>query len=199
MGLSLSLYLLASYSDGYAPGPSTSGFRVLIPYHNVQMRIEPDWLDLHIDAPGFPYPRLILSRFSAGPGVPPHELRQRRVILHLSAVSMAGVLAIVVAALLARREEPSIVLPLIYGVLTALLVLGLGLSADQRFFLRPPDEVRIRETFAVDLAEHLPQKSILNAPSPQGRRPRSLFCSNRWPLGFPRESGPWERRLLVPC
>jgi hypothetical protein len=173
-GLSISLYQLASYAEGYAPGPVTSGFRVVIPYADVRLRADGNLVDLRLDTPSFPYPRLILSRFSAGPGVPPHELRQRRTILHLSAVSLAGVLAIVVASLLARREQPSLLLPTVYGAATAALVLALGLSVDQRFFLRPPDEAGARAAFAFDLESRLTSKPIHDGPS-RGRRQPSWF------------------------
>jgi hypothetical protein len=174
VGLSVVLFQLASYSEGYAPGPITSGFRLIIPYLSVRMRQDGDVLELRFEAPNFPYPRLMLSRFSAGPGVPPHELRQRRTILHLSAISLAGVLAIVVAALLARQEEPSLFLPLVYGAVTASLVLALGFSIDQRFFLRPPDEAAARQAFAFDLESRLPSKPILDERRVARRPPTYL-------------------------
>jgi len=77
------------------------------------------------------------------------------------------VLAIGVTALLVRKDEPSIALPLTFGVFTALAVLGLGFSLDQRFFLRPPDENRIRETFVADLSQNLPEGNKTPRSSPQ--------------------------------
>ena len=90
-GLVLGLFGVGPYAEGYAVAALTRGTRFTVPYPCItSARAYGDQLQLQFELAGFPHDRLTLTRFTAGPGVPPEELRRRRLILHLGALSFAA-------------------------------------------------------------------------------------------------------------
>jgi hypothetical protein len=171
-GLVIGFSQVAAYTEGYLPGATTNGTRVLVPYGQIkEARIEGEQIHLAFESDTIPHDRMTLSRFAAGPGVPLQELRKRRLILHLGALGVATIFALVVLVL--TRAENSgpfgwspIQSALGYGGLAAGLILALGYGLDQRFFLRDPREDEVRRMFAADLATHLPSLQSGEPPSP---------------------------------
>jgi len=156
-GLAIGLYGVGAYQDGYAPGPLTQGTRITIPYSGItRVTTAEDGLLLEIGYPTFPHDRLHLVRFSVGTGVPLHELRRRRMILHVVAGSLA-VSAAVAAAVLAPAQptEAIAVGALAYAALAATLTLGLAFALDHHFFARPPGADAVQAAFARDLAQYV--------------------------------------------
>lgn len=158
-GLAVGLYGVGAYSEGYAPGALANGTRITVPYSNItRAHAAADQLLLELSAPGLAHDRLALTHFTAGPGVPPLELRRRRFILQFSALS-AAVLAALTSAILAP-SGPSANLAwgaLGYGVVAALFVTALGFALDQRLFTGPPGEQETREAFLGQLELYFPQ------------------------------------------
>lgn len=158
-GLVVGLFGVGAYSDGYAPGALASGTRLVLPWSSVKSaRVAPEAVDLELDAPGFPHDRLTLTRFSAGPGVPWTELRKRRLLLHVAALSVAAAAAGISAVLAPRDTSGAFGFGALgYGIVSASLVLAFGYSLDQRFFLRPPGEEESRAAFLRDLERFFPE------------------------------------------
>lgn len=163
-GLAIGLHELAAFAEGYAPAATASGTRFVVPYAAITLaRAEPEQIHLTFEAEAIPHDRMTLSRFSAGPGVPRHELRKRRLILHIGAIAIASILALVVLVVTATGRHGGssggwspIASALGYGLMTAILVLCLGYALDQRYFLRDPKEDEVRRAFVADLSLHLP-------------------------------------------
>lgn len=165
-GLALGLFGVGPYTEGYAVGALTRGTRFTVPYHCIRSaRAYGDQLQLEFELAGFPHDRLTLTRFMAGPGVPPEELRRRRLILHLGALSFAA-LACLCAALLGPRLSPSGAAwsTLAYGLTAGAITLALGYAVDQSFFVRPPGEEETRLAFVRELSAYVPQLVSSEAP-----------------------------------
>lgn len=157
-GLSLGFYGIGAYAEGYATGALTMGTRFVVPYCGiVAARVVDDALHLQLEAPGLPHNRLVLSGFTPGPGVPPLELRRRRLILHFAALSV-GALACLAATILAPSygSEGLAWGALGYGALAASMILALGFSFDRGLLQRGPDQAETREAFLSELALHYP-------------------------------------------
>lgn len=168
-GLSLGLYGVGAYSEGYATGALTHGTRFTVPYGGIRsVRVHGETVQLELEAPGFPHDRLTLSRFTAGPGVPPLELKKRRLILQFTALSIAA-LSTLAGSMLAPAH-PSQWLAwgaLGYGLTAGVIVLALGFSLDHTLFVRPPGEDTAREGFLADLSLHFPAILYRDAPPPK--------------------------------
>ncbi len=183
-GLALGLYGVGAYSEGYGVGALTTGTRVTVPYSGIKaVRVAGDEVFLHLQSPGFPHDKLTLTRFTAGPGVPPVELRRRRLILHFTALSIAA-LASLSATILAPLSSGDVIAwgALGYGAIAASLVLALGYALDQNLLLRPPGEDATREAFLGDLALHFP--NILRNDLPLHQKKR--LALPRFTTLFPR-------------
>lgn len=174
-GLAIGLYQLAAYTEGYAPGAAASGTRLIIPYGSItEVRVEEEQIHLAFDVKTIPYDRMTFSRFAAGPGVPPHELRKRRLILHLGSLAIATIVALIVVVLSARSPDDGafflspVVSALGYGSFAAGLILAAAYSVGQRYFLRDPNEDEIRRVFAAELSTYVPGLERAAA-----RRPRT--------------------------
>src|SRR5690606_31783469 len=152
-GLALGFYGVGAYTEGYATGALTHGTRFTVPYGGVKsVRVRGDYVDLEMEAPGLPHDRLTLSRFTAGPGVPPLELRKRRLILHVSALSVAA-LATLAGSIVAPSQTSQVLAwgALAYGLAAGALVMVLGFSLDHTLFVRPPGEEAARNAFLSEL------------------------------------------------
>jgi len=172
-GLSIGLFGVGAYQDGYAPGPLTHGTRMIVPYSGIQqVTSAQDGLLLEIGHPTFPHDRLHLSRFTVGAGVPLEELRRRRLILQVVAGSLA-VSAAVAAAVLApaRPAEVIGIGALAYAALAAIVTIGLGLALDRHFFTRPPGAEEVQAAFARDLAQYVASVRRLPAAVAPPKRP----------------------------
>lgn len=175
-GLSIGLYGVGAYAEGYATGALTTGTRFTVPYGGIKAaREQGSELYLELEAPGFPHNRLTLSGFRAGPGVPHSELRKRRLILHFSALSFAA-LACVAASVLAPAQAGQTLAwgALSYGAVAGLAVLALGYSLDQSLFLRSPDEQATRLAFLGELEQYYPHLLRTDGPVPTKKRKREL-------------------------
>lgn len=174
-GLSVGLYGVGAYSDGYATGALTTGTRFTVPYSGIRAaREQGEEVYLELDAPGFPHDRLTLSRFTAGPGVPLTELRKRRLILHFTALSLAAIACLSATILAPAQPDQTLAWGALgYGLLAAFFVLGVGYSIDQSLFLRPPSEVMTRSAFLGELEQHYPHLMRTGA-TPPVRKKRSL-------------------------
>lgn len=170
-GLSIGMYGVGAYSEGYATGALTSGTRFTVPYSSIRTaRLQGDELHLEFEAPGFPHDRLTLSRFSAGPGVPLVELHKRRLILQFTAFSAAAIATLAGTMLAPVSESQSLAWGALgYGAAAGALVLALGYSLDQSLFVRPPDEQATREAFVGDLSIHYPAIIRTGTPPPRKR------------------------------
>jgi hypothetical protein len=173
-GLLLGMYGVGAYSEGYATGALTMGTQFTVPYSAIKTaRVVSDHLYLEFDAPGLPHDRLTLSRFSAGPGVPPLELKRRRLILHFTALSVAA-LACLAATILAPSHAGRHLAwgALGYGALAGSIILALGFSLDRGLFLQGPGEEQTREAFVSELSLHYPAVLRGRAPiTPKKTRP----------------------------
>lgn len=171
-GLSLGLYGVGAYSEGYATGALTTGTRFTVPYTGVQsVRVHGEFVQMDLQAPGLPHDRLTLSRFTAGPGVPPLELRKRRLILQFTALSVAAI-ATLAGTMLAPAHESQLLAwgALGYGLAAGAVVLALGFSLDHSLFVRPPGEQMARESFLADLSIHYPSILYRDAPPPAPKK-----------------------------
>lgn len=169
-GLSVGLYGVGAYSEGYATGALTSGTRFTIPYGNiVAARCYGEQVYLELDAPSFPHNRLTLTRFTAGPGVPLLELSRRRLILQFTALSAAAIATLAGSMLAPTSESQSLAWGALgYGALAGTIVLALGFSLDQSLFVRPPGEEATREAFLSELSLHFP--GVVRADAPPARK-----------------------------
>lgn len=169
-GLSIGLFGVGSYADGYATAALTHGTRFTLPYASVRVaRSQGAQLYLELDSPTFPHDRLVLTQFSPGPGVPILELRRRRLILHVCALSVAAMACL--AATILAPTHPSETLAwgaLGYGALAGCLVLALGFALDQSLFVRPPSEALTREAFVRELSHYVPHLVVTDL-APQRR------------------------------
>jgi hypothetical protein len=157
-GLCLGLYGVGAYGEGYAPAALTQGELVTVPYAAVRRAVaSAERLLLELEAPLLPHDRLTLSRFQAGPGVAPVELRQRRLILQGTALVAAG-LAALAAAVLAPSAAPATLAPaaFAYAALAAVLVLLVGAALDRRSFVRPAGEREALDAFVGELERYVP-------------------------------------------
>lgn len=182
-GLSLGLFGLGSYAEGYATGALTHGTRITLPYTHIQSaRSQGDQLYLEFEAPRFPHDRLVLSQFSAGPGVPLLELRRRRLILQFTAISVAA-LACLAATILAPGSDSHALAwgALSYGLLAGCLVLALGFALDQSLLVRPPNEEATRMAFVAELSRYVPHLLVTAAAPVKKVQSRSVP-----PLVLPR-------------
>jgi hypothetical protein len=171
-GLTLGLYGVGAYSEGYATGALTNGTRFTVPYSGIRsVRVHGEFVQLELEAPGLPHDRLTLSRFTAGPGVPPLELRKRRLILQFTALSVAA-LATLAGTILAPVKESQLLAwgALGYGLAAGAIVLALGFSLHQSLFVRPPGEQIARESFLAELSIHYPAILYRDAPPPVKKR-----------------------------
>jgi len=161
VGLSVGLFGVAAYSEGYAPGALASGTRRIVPWSSVRVaRATPEELYIEFEEPGFPHDRLTLTRFVHGPGVPHAELRRRRLILHFGALSMAVATSLTTAALAPFLGDGDLAWGALgYGIVAALIVLAFGYSVDQRLFLSPPGEEATRAAFLNELERFYPELS----------------------------------------
>lgn len=167
-GLSLGLYGVGAYSEGYATGALTNGTRFTVPYGSIQsVRVHGEFVQMELQAPGLPHDRLTLSRFTAGPGVPLLELRKRRLILQFTALSAAAI-ATLAGTIVAPAHESQLLAwgALGYGLAAGAVVLALGFSLDHSLFVRPPGEQLARESFLSDLSIHYPSILYRDAPPP---------------------------------
>lgn len=181
-GLALTFFGLGSYSDGYVPGALAKGTRVTLPYPALrEATLQEDRLFLHFEARGIPHDRLTLTRFAAGPGVPPHELRQRRLILHTSALGLATLVTLVAIRLTSTQGMWG---SLLLGSIAFSLVLLVGYAVDQSFFTRPPSEDITRNAFLADLERFAPG---LLRPAQAPLRPRENALRT-WLVWLPRSS-----------
>ncbi len=174
-GLSVGLFGVAAYSEGYAPGALASGTRRIVPWSSVRVaRATSEELYLEFDEPGFPHDRLTLTRFVHGPGVPHAELRRRRLILHFGALSMAVATSLTAAALAPFLGNGGLAWGAVgYGIVAALIVLAFGYSFDQRLFLSPPGEEATRAAFLNELERFYPELSR-GQGLPEPMKPREL-------------------------
>lgn len=171
-GLSLGLYGVGAYSEGYATGALTNGTRFTVPYSGIQaVRAYGEFVQMDLEAPGLPHDRLTLSRFTAGPGVPPLELRKRRLILQFTALSVAAI-ATLAGTILAPVHESQILAwgALGYGLTAGAVVLALGFSLDHSWFVRPPSEQVARESFLSELSLHYPAILYRDLPPPKAKK-----------------------------
>lgn len=171
-GLAIGLFGLGAYQEGYTPGTLAQGTRTTVPYSAIErVTTAADGVLLELDWPTFPHDRLHLTRFSVGSGVPLHELRRRRMILHIVAGSVA-VSAAVAAAVLspARPTETIAVGALAYAALAAVVTVGLGFALDHHFFARPPGAEAVQAAFAQDLAQYV--AGVRRSPDNVAKAPR---------------------------
>lgn len=171
-GLALGLYGVGAYSEGYATGALTNGTRFTVPYSGIRaVRVQGEFVQLELEAPGLPHDRLTLSRFSAGPGVPPLELRKRRLILQFTALSVAAI-ATLAGTILAPVQESQLLAwgALGYGLAAGAVVLSLGFSLDHSLFVRPPGEEAARASFLAELSLNYPSILYRDAPPPAKKR-----------------------------
>ncbi len=173
-GLSVGLYGVGAYSEGYATGALTTGTRFTVPYSGIRAaREQGEDVYLELEAPGFPHDRLTLSRFTAGPGVPLTELRKRRFILHFAALSLAAIACLSAAILAPAQPDQTLAWGALgYGVIAAILVLAVGFSIDQSLFLRPPDEAATRSAFLGELEQHYSHLVRTGAVAPARKKRR---------------------------
>lgn len=176
-GLALGLFGVGAFQAGYAPGALTHGTRFCVPFANItSAQAAGEELHLRIENPGFPHSRLTLARFSAGPGVPPLELRRRRLILHVAALSVSALATLAAAMLVPSGPGETVAwAALAYGAVAAALVLTLGYSLDRQLLVRAPDERAARTAFVRELAGYLPSLRTSNesiSQPPQLRLPQ---------------------------
>lgn len=171
-GLAIGLFGLGAYQDGYAPGTLAHGTRTTVPYSAIKRATAAaDGLLLELDWPTFPHDRLHLTRFSVGSGVPLHELRRRRMILHVVAGSLAVSAAVAAAVLSPARPTETIAFgALAYAALAAVVTVGLGFAVDQHFFARPPGAEAVQAAFAQDLARYV--KGVQRSSESVAKPPR---------------------------
>ncbi len=157
-GLSVGLFGVGPYAEGYATGALAKGTRFTVSYQSVvAARAYGDQLQLQFDSPGFPHDRLTLTRFSAGPGVPMEELRRRRLILHLGALSFAALAALSAVFLAPVLSRSGLAWSAAgYGFCAGAIVLAFGYALDHTFFVRPPGEDATRQAFVRELAAYVP-------------------------------------------
>ena len=182
-GLALGLFGVGPYREGYAVGALSSGTRFTIPYHCISAaRAYGDQLQLQFEMPGFPHDRLTLTRFTAGPGVPLGELRRRRLILHLGALSFAALAclaAAVVGPILTRSQAAGSALG--YGLGAGAIVLALGYALDHTFFVMPPGEEATRKAFVHELSAYV-----------------ASLVSSETAYEAPRAARTWDISHLIP-
>lgn len=167
-GLVLSYLGVGSFTEGYAPGALTTGTRVTVPWWAIgTARIEGDYLVLGFDAKFTPHHRMTLGQFSTGDATHPNELRKQRSIVQLAALG-AAVVVVLAAAVTLPRFAPRLAggAAVGIGVLTAALILFVGLVADRRLALGVEGDPA-REMFLFDLGNYLPTLTR----SEQGPRP----------------------------
>jgi len=158
-GLAVGMYGVGAYSEGYATGALTSGTRFTVPYSGIlSAREQGEQLCLELDSPGFPHSKLVLNRFTAGPGVPPTELRKRRMILHFSALSIAAIACLAATMLAPRHASQTLAWGALgYGAIAGAIVLAFGFSLDQSLFVRAPGEDATRRAFLSDFEQYYPR------------------------------------------
>ncbi len=169
-GLALGLFGVGAYSEGYATGALTHGTRFTVPYSGIRsVRVQGDNVQLELEAPGLPHDRLTLSRFTAGPGVAPLELRKRRLILQFAALSIAALATLAGSMLAPSRPSQWLAWGALgYGLTAGAIVLALGFSLDHSLFVRPPGEEAARQAFLGELSLHFP--AIVYRDGPPARK-----------------------------
>lgn len=184
-GLALGLFGVGPYAEGYAVAALTRGTRFTVPYQCIKgARAYGDQLQLQFELAGFPHDRLTLTRFTAGPGVPPDELRRRRLILHLGALSFAALAclsAVLIGPHLSRTGAAWSALA--YGLTAGAITLALGYAIDQSFFVQPPGEEETRKAFVRELSVYVPQlvssETAFEAPAPRPKFDLASFLPKR--------------------
>jgi hypothetical protein len=175
-GLSIGLFGVGPYAEGYAVGALVSGTHFIIPYHRITTaRAYGDQLQLDFDLDHFPHDRLTLRRFVAGPGVPVEELRRRRLILHLGVLGLAALASLAAAFLGSMLGNASAGWSALgYGAIVAATIVGLGYAVDQSFFTNPPAEATTRAAFIDEMSLHVPGLVRTDAPYPAEEKRRPL-------------------------
>lgn len=165
-GLSVGLFGVGPYAEGYAVGALVSGTHFIVPYHRITAaRAYGDQLQLDFDLENFPHDRLTLRRFVAGPGVPLEELRRRRLILHLGVLGLATLASLAAGFWGSMLGNASAGWSAVgYGAIVGGTILGLGYAIDQNFFTNPPAETTTRAAFIGELSHHVPGLIRTDAP-----------------------------------
>ncbi|HXS16191.1 MAG TPA: hypothetical protein VN764_03330, partial [Polyangiaceae bacterium] len=177
-GLSVGLFGVGPYSEGYAVGALASGTQFLVPYHRITAaRAYGDQLQLDFNLETFPHDRLTLRRFIAGPGVPLDELRRRRLILHLGVLGVATLASLAAGfwgALLGSASAGWSAVG--YGAIVGTTIVGLGYAIDRTFLTNPPAEATTRGAFIDDLSCYVPSLIRSDAPyqSPEKKQPLDI-------------------------
>ncbi len=175
-GLSVVYFGVGSFTEGYAPGPLTSGTSVLVPWSQVlEAQFEGERLFLNLDPSSTPHHRMLLSHFSSGAAVHHHELYRRRLLVRIAGIAAAAIVALLGFALVIRlAPERGPALSVVIATLAAAVVLAIAFFADRLLVFGGEASENARVLLASELASYLPR--LLHVPEPEkpARAPRTF-------------------------
>lgn len=169
---------VGAFRDGYAPAALTTGTRVTVPWASVRSaRVEGDRVFVEVDPRLTPHSKLTLASFTTGDYAHGREVTRQRRILWVGALG-ASMVAVMISALTVPKLAPRAGAAVATGVgmLTALLILGLGFVADRRLAGTGLDGDAAREALAAELSHFLP--NLVRLPQPAAPAPKPFVLPN---------------------
>lgn len=171
-GLSISYLAVSQHREGYAPGPLTRGTHVVVPWASVYATRTGDDLLLSVDARCTPLNRFFLGDFSRGDPPSRAERLRRARVLQAFTVGALGI-SLVAAWLLLPELLPNAGAFTALGIAgsAALLILLVGVSAEQYVAPATPSSRLVLDDLCQELSRHMPGHVPVEIP----REPERSF------------------------
>ncbi len=170
-GLSISYLAVSQHREGYAPGPPTRGAHVCVPWPSVYATRSGDQhLLLSVDARFTPLNRFLLADFSRGELPSGAEQRRRARLLRAFAVGALG-LCLIVAWQMLPELLPNAGAVTALGIAgsAALLLVLVGVSAEQWVVRAPLSPRVVLEELCLELSRYLPSHVPVEVPAERER------------------------------
>ena len=161
---------VGAFSEGYAPGPLTTGTAVTVPWASVlSARAERDRIRLVFDSAITPHSDLLLANFSTGSSIDHRQVYRQRLMVRVAITAAAAVLLLGGWAAASRLDlNLTLASALFIGGFGAAVVVVLGFLADRWIATGGSDSERTRQLFLGMLAYYLPtlERAVPSVPGP---------------------------------